>query len=45
MFANLIPVFSVFLGYMVLGETLTATQMLAAVVIIGGVYLSQQRSA
>jgi len=41
-FVNLIPVFSVILGWLVLGETLSATQCVAAVVVMGGVYLSQQ---
>lgn len=42
MFVNLIPVFTVCMGWLILGETLTAAQMIAAVVILGGVYLSQK---
>ncbi|MFV0436279.1 MAG: DMT family transporter [Desulfopila sp.] len=42
-FVNLIPVFSVLLGWLVLGETLNARQYLAAAVVMLGVYLSQQR--
>ncbi|SHO46331.1 DMT family transporter [Desulfopila aestuarii] len=41
-FVNLIPVFSVALGWLVLGETLSATQCVAAVVVMSGVYLSQR---
>lgn len=44
-FVNLIPVFSVLLGWLVLGETLAPQQWLAAVVVMAGVYLSQQQSA
>ena len=44
MFVNLIPVFTVFLGYLILGETLSAAQLAAAAVIMGGVYLSRQQS-
>lgn len=40
-FVNLVPVFSVLLGWMILGETFSTVQMLAAGVIMGGVLLSQ----
>jgi len=40
-FINLIPIFSVLLGWLVLGETLSPGQGLAVFVIVGGVYLSQ----
>lgn len=43
MYVNLIPVFSVILGWLILGETLSATQSVAAVVVMTGVYLSQQQ--
>jgi len=43
-FVNLIPVFSVFLGWLVLDETLSAPQWAAAALVMGGVYLSQQQS-
>jgi drug/metabolite transporter (DMT)-like permease len=41
-FVNLIPIFSVVLGWLLLGETLTSGQTVAAVVTIGGVYLTQR---
>jgi len=41
-FVNLIPVFSVILAWLLLGETFTAGQSCAALLIIGGVYLSQK---
>ncbi len=40
-FVNLIPVISVLLGWLILGETFNLNQCLAAVVILGGVTLSQ----
>ena len=40
-YVNLIPVFSVIMGWMLLGETFTAGQTAAAVVVMGGVYLTQ----
>lgn len=40
-FVNLIPVFSVILGWMVLGETLSPAQLVAGVLVMGGVFLSQ----
>lgn len=41
-FVNLIPIFSVCMGWLILGETLTIGQATAGIVIIGGVYLSQR---
>jgi drug/metabolite transporter (DMT)-like permease len=43
MYVNLIPVFSVLLGWLVLDETLSPSQSVAALVVMTGVYLSQQR--
>ena len=40
-FVNLIPVFSIFLGYLVLGERLTFWQLCACVLVFAGVLLSQ----
>lgn len=40
-FINLIPVFSVLLGWLVLGETLSQPQLAAAVLVMAGVFLSQ----
>lgn len=42
-FVNLIPVFSVLLGWMVLGERFTPPQYLASIVIFAGIFLSQPR--
>lgn len=41
-YVNLIPVFSVVMGWMILGETLSTGQTAAAAVIMGGVYLTQR---
>lgn len=41
MYVNLIPVFSVLLGWLILDETLSASQSVAAMVVMAGVYLSQ----
>jgi len=41
-YVNLIPFFSVFMGWLLLGETFTAGQAVAGVVIIGGIYLTQR---
>lgn len=41
-YVNLIPVFSVIMGWLFLGETLTAGQTAAAVVVMAGVSLSQR---
>jgi drug/metabolite transporter (DMT)-like permease len=40
-YINLIPIFSVLLGWLILGETLTIWQICAGMFIIGGVYLTQ----
>ena len=42
-FINLIPVFTAILGWLVLGERLSLPQLMAASMVLGGVYLSQQR--
>ncbi len=42
-YANLIPVFSVILGWLVLDETLSPRQMIAAIIVMTGVYLSQKQ--
>ncbi len=44
-FVNLIPVFSVFLGWLILGERFTPTQYVAALLILTGIFLSQDRTA
>lgn len=41
-FVNLIPIFSVFMGWLILGETLTIGQIVAGIAIIIGVYLTQR---
>jgi len=41
-FVNLIPVFTILLGRVLLGETLAGQQYLAAAVILAGVFISQQ---
>ncbi|KJS03778.1 MAG: membrane protein [Desulfobulbaceae bacterium BRH_c16a] len=41
-YVNLIPVFSVIMGWLILGETLSTGQTVAAAVIMGGVYLTQR---
>lgn len=40
-FVNLIPVFTVMLGWMILGEAFTPIQFLSSAVILSGVFLSQ----
>jgi drug/metabolite transporter (DMT)-like permease len=42
-YVNLIPVFSVLMGWMMLGESFTGTQCLATVLVMAGVYISQRR--
>jgi drug/metabolite transporter (DMT)-like permease len=42
-YVNLIPVFSVLLGWMMLDESFTVTQCLAAALVMAGVYISQRR--
>jgi drug/metabolite transporter (DMT)-like permease len=44
-YVNLIPVFSVFLGWMLLDETLTGAQYLAALLVMAGVYVGQRKVA
>ena len=44
-FVNLIPVFTVLLGWLILGEQFTPTQYLAALLILTGIFLSQDRPA
>ncbi len=43
-YVNLIPVFSVVLGYLILDETFTYNQCYAAVVVMAGVWMTQQRT-
>ncbi len=43
-FVNLIPVFTVFLGWLVLGEKFTLLQYLASALVFAGVFISQDRS-
>ena len=42
-FINLIPVFAVIFGWLILGEAFTGNQYMAALVVFGGVFLSQDR--
>jgi len=42
-FINLIPVFAVALGWTLLGERLNAQQIAASVLVLAGVFMSQQR--
>ncbi len=44
LYVNLIPVYTVILSWMILGETFSLTQCAAALVIIGGVYISQTKN-
>lgn len=44
-FVNLIPVFSVILGWSILGETFTPVQCVAAVIVMAGVWLTQLGTA
>lgn len=41
-FFNLIPVFSVFLGVLILNERFSPAQYIASVLVFGGIYLSQR---
>ncbi len=43
-FVNLIPVFSVVLGWLLLGERFTGSQYLASILVFSGIYLSRSRS-
>jgi drug/metabolite transporter (DMT)-like permease len=42
-YVNLIPVFSVIMGRMILDESLTGAQYLAALLVMAGVYVGQRR--
>ena len=42
-FVNLIPVFSVLMGWSILGESFSKAQCLAAILVMAGVYISQKR--
>jgi drug/metabolite transporter (DMT)-like permease len=42
-FINLIPVTAVILGWLILGETLNSKQMIATIIVISGVFLSNQK--
>ncbi len=42
-YVNLIPVFSVVLGYLILNETFTSNQCIAAVIVMAGVWMTQMR--
>ena len=44
-FVNLIPVFTVILGWLILDEQFTRSQYLASVLVIGGVLICQERKA
>jgi drug/metabolite transporter (DMT)-like permease len=44
-FVNLIPVFTVLLAWVILGETLSAQQQLACLLVFGGVLISQRKPA
>jgi drug/metabolite transporter (DMT)-like permease len=43
-YVNLIPVFTVVLGFLILGETFTATQYCASTLVLLGVYISQKKT-
>lgn len=43
-YVNLIPVFTILLAYVLLGETLTGQQMLASILVLVGVMYSQRKS-
>ncbi len=42
-YVNLIPIFSVILGYFILGETFNSNQIIAACIIMFGVWLTQKK--
>lgn len=44
-FVNLIPVFTVLLAWLILGEMLSGQQQLACLMVFGGVLISQRKSA
>ena len=41
MFVNLIPVFTLLLAFVILGEKLTYIEMVASIVILSGVFITQ----
>lgn len=43
-YINLIPVFTVILGFLILGETFTVPQMFASILVFLGIYVSQRRA-
>ena len=43
-FVNLIPVFTVILGFAILGERFSVWQYAASVLVLAGVFLSQRRA-
>lgn len=43
-FVNLIPVFSVILGFLILGERFSFYQYAASLLVLGGVYISQRKA-
>ncbi len=45
LYVNLIPVFTAVMSWMILDETFTSTQCMAALVVMAGVYISQVKSA
>lgn len=44
-YVNLIPVFTLFLGWLILDETFTTVQFFAAALVMGGVILSQDKKS
>ena len=42
-YINLIPVFTIILGFLILGETFTLTQYVASTLVLLGVYISQRK--
>ena len=44
-YVNLIPVFTLFFGWLILDETFTAMQFIAAALVMGGVILSQDKKS
>ncbi|WP_419780418.1 DMT family transporter [Maridesulfovibrio sp.] len=44
-YVNLIPVFTLFLGWLILDETFTSMQFVAAALVMGGVILSQDKKS
>lgn len=44
-YVNLIPVFTLFLGWLILDETFTSVQFIAAALVMGGVIISQDKKS